>query len=66
MSAIPATPLLSVPEAAKLLTISERKLWDITAPRGPLPVVRIGRAVRYRLTDLDTFIEAKKDKGGAR
>lgn len=53
--------LLSVREAAKMLAISERTLWSITAPRGPLPCVRIGRSVRYDLRDLRAFINSRKE-----
>jgi len=53
--------LLSVREAAKMLAISERTLWSITAPRGPLPCVRIGRSVRYDLRDLQAFINSRKE-----
>jgi len=35
-------------EAARLLSISERSLWSLTSPRGPIPCVRMGaRSVRY-------------------
>jgi len=48
--------LLAVREAAEALGISPRTLWSLTAPRGPLPAVRIRRRVFYRLQDLDNFI----------
>mgnify|MGYP001287929504 CR=1 FL=1 len=48
--------LLTLREAAEALGISERTLWSMTAPRGPVPVVRIGgRAVRYRVEALEQF-----------
>lgn len=51
-------PLLVTPiEAAKLLSVSPRKLWGMTAPRGPLPVVRLGRTVRYSVGDLANALE---------
>jgi len=44
-------------EAARALGISERKLWDLTAPRGPIPCARLGRnIVIYRVADLDTWL----------
>jgi hypothetical protein len=55
--------LLSASEASRTLAISPRTLWAISAPRGPLPVVRIGpagRSVRYHLADLERFIESQK------
>jgi len=58
--------LVTAAEASKQLAISPRTLWAITAPRGPLPVVRLGpsgRAVRYAGSDLLAFIERKKTQG---
>lgn len=55
--------LLTAREAAAALAISTRTLWSLTA-RGDLPAVRIGRAVRYDLVDLRSFVEKQK-KGGA-
>jgi excisionase family DNA binding protein len=48
--------LLTARQAAEHLAISTRTLWSITA-RGELPVVRIGRAVRYRPADLAAYVE---------
>lgn len=39
-------PLLRPRDAARILAISERSLWAMTAPRGPIPAARLGRAVR--------------------
>jgi hypothetical protein len=64
MAAEPMPPLLLTSrEAAKALSICERSLWGLTAPRGPIPAVRINRAVRYDPRDLAAFID--KVKGGA-
>ncbi|HOM19142.1 MAG TPA: hypothetical protein PLQ00_17565 [Thermoguttaceae bacterium] len=50
--------LLPPREAAwKLGGISLRHLWSLTAPRGPVPVVRLGRRVFYRPQDLAAFLE---------
>jgi excisionase family DNA binding protein len=55
-------PLLVVPrEAAKMLAISERSLATWTKA-GLIPVVRIGKSVRYRLAALQEFVE-KTEKG---
>jgi hypothetical protein len=43
--------LLRATEAFELLAISSR-----TLRRLPLPVVKIGRAIRYRLTDIERLI----------
>ena len=57
----PAKLLVSARDAADLLSISERTLWGLTAPRGPIPVVRCGRAVRYSVGDLHVWIDAARE-----
>lgn len=59
----PSTPnssLLTANEAASYLRISTTILFDISAPNGPLPVVRFGTGkkmvLRYRISDIDNFI----------
>ena len=56
--------LLKPLEAANCLGISERQLWQFSAPRGPIPVTRIGNSVRYSLAALNEWIAASQ-KGGA-
>jgi len=56
------TRLLSASDAAKFLAISERTLWTLTHT-GKLPAVKIGRAVRYDLNDLNEFIAKAKNEG---
>jgi len=51
--------LLSTSDAAKYLAVSERTIWNLTHTR-KLPAVRLGRAVRYDLSDLDVFISKAK------
>jgi excisionase family DNA binding protein len=46
-------------EAARALSISERKLWGLTK-EGKVPCVRIGRAVRYLPVDLLSWAEAQR------
>ena len=58
-STIETNRLLSTKDAAKYLCISERKLWDMSNT-GEIPVVRLGRAVRYDINDLDGFIQRAK------
>ena len=58
----PPTPplqLLRPDEAARTLAISPRKLWGL-AKSGEIPVVRIGRAVRYDVLDLRSWAEEQK------
>jgi predicted DNA-binding transcriptional regulator AlpA len=53
--------LVDVREAARLLACSERTLWGLTSPRGPIPSVKIGRrSVRYSVADLQAFVDAQK------
>ncbi|MDP6557949.1 MAG: helix-turn-helix domain-containing protein [Pirellulaceae bacterium] len=55
------TPMLITrEEAARLLTISERKLWELTNAR-QVPCVRIGRAVRFVARDLREWVEDQKE-----
>ena len=51
--------LLKAAEAARILAISPRKLWEMTNC-GEIPCVRLGRAVRYDHRDLVAFIERRK------
>jgi excisionase family DNA binding protein len=51
--------LLKPPEAARALAISERKLWQLTKD-GEIRSVRIGRAVRYDLRDLQDYVDRQK------
>ena len=51
--------LLTAREAAKALAISERTLWTLTN-HGDVPVVRLGRSVRYDPDDLRAFVKRSK------
>jgi excisionase family DNA binding protein len=53
--------LVTPREAAKLLSISERTLYAFTKS-GIVPVVRIGRSVRYSLDDLREWIRDRSEK----
>jgi excisionase family DNA binding protein len=50
--------LLTAANAAKLLSISQRTLWALTQ-QGKVHVIRIGRSVRYSLTELQRWIAAQ-------
>jgi hypothetical protein len=47
---------VSTHQAAQLLSISPRKLFDLTAPRGPIRVVKVGRSNRYAVEELQRFL----------
>ncbi len=54
--------LLDARQAAKSLSISKGTLFNLTAPRGPIPAVKIGARVCYAVTDLERAIEKLKVK----
>lgn len=48
---------LDLREAAASLGISDRTLWALTAPRGPIRAVRVGRrSIRYYIRDLERYL----------
>ena len=54
--------LLSPRDAAKVLGISERKLWGMTfQSEERFPYVRLGRLVRYPLAELEKWISENKE-----
>lgn len=55
-----STGLLPVDEAARYLAVCEKTLYTLTAPRGPIKAVRIGRAIRYSRRALDQFIAERE------
>lgn len=66
MASHPTPPPLALRprEAAKALSISERTLWALTAPRGPIPCVRVGGCVLFRMADLDEWLRHAAEGGG--
>ncbi len=58
--------LLDARQAAKSLSVSKGTLFNLTAPRGPIPAVKIGTRVCYSVTDLERAIETLKVKPKAR
>jgi hypothetical protein len=55
--------LMNRKDAADILGMCERSLWSLTAPRGPIPFLRVGRgnrAIRYDMRDLVAFIDQAK------
>ncbi len=57
--------LLTLLEAAQSLRVSERTLWSMTKPRGPIPAVRLGRSVRYCPNTLRSWIAAQLVTAGS-
>jgi hypothetical protein len=54
--------LLKPREAAAILSISERQLWQYTSPRGPITATRIGNCVRYSRDALQAYIREQERK----
>lgn len=52
--------LMTCKQAAAYLCVCQRKLWELSKS-GRIQTVRIGRAVRYDIGDLDLFIEQMKN-----
>ena len=59
MTNSPYSRLIKCREAAAYLGICERKLWELEK-KGRIPSVRIDRAVRFDIADLDAFIQSAK------
>jgi len=56
----PPSPLFTRREAAAYLGLKPQTLavWAVTGRYG-LPMVRVGRSVRYRVTDLERWLTAR-------
>jgi hypothetical protein len=52
--------LLTRKQAAAARSVSERTLWALTWPRGPIRSVRIGRSVRYAADVLRAWVESQQ------
>jgi excisionase family DNA binding protein len=52
-------------EAARLLGISPRKLWELTN-RGLVPCVRFGRSLRYPMELLREFVREQSTGSGVK
>jgi len=56
------TPILISPkDAARLLSVSPRKLWSMTFEETPgIPHVKFGRLLRYSPSDLQKWVASQK------
>lgn len=61
----PAPLLLSPREAARLLSVSERKLWSLTHVERAIPFIKCGRLTRYAVADLQAWIARQRRQGGS-
>ena len=48
---------VSAKQAAKMIGVCPRHLWSLSAPRGPIPVCRVGGRVVYRVSDLQEYLD---------
>lgn len=53
---MPAVKLLKVPEAAEILALSQKTVWQWIGERR-IGVVRLGRAVRVPLSEIERLME---------
>ena len=51
--------LLRPTEAARILAVSERKLWSMTFEDRLIPYVRCGRLVRYPVDSLKSWVASQ-------
>jgi excisionase family DNA binding protein len=54
--------LLGLNDAGRYLSVSRRHVERLLA-RGELPRVKLGRAVRIAIDDLDRYIETRRSEG---
>lgn len=55
----PMRPLLRPAEAARILGVSRSQIYRLAA-LGEIAHVRVGRSVRFRLEDLERFVERRR------
>lgn len=58
---IPEKLLLTQPEAAAFLGMSERKFWEIVH-EGEIPKLKVGRSVRFDVRDLIAYADRLKEQ----
>lgn len=60
----PDVPVLALrlKHAAKAVGLGERTLWGLLAPRGPIPVVKVGAAVLVPIEGLRAWLAAEAAK----
>jgi len=61
-----AAPLLALrpKDAAKALGIGQRKLWQLSHPRGPIPCIRVGNCVLYPVAALKQWLDDQASLSG--
>lgn len=57
-------PLMTAKEAAEYLALAEQTVRDL-AHKGQLPKVKLGRSLRFRLSDLNEWVEDRRKSAPA-
>lgn len=50
--------LVRVKEAAAMLGVSIRTVYELAAPGGPIPCYRVGRTLSFASADLDAYLQS--------
>lgn len=59
---VDAPPLaLDTIQASRALSVSQRTLWSLTFPRGPIRVKKVGSRVLYPVKELERFLSEEGD-----
>jgi predicted DNA-binding transcriptional regulator AlpA len=68
----PATNiLLTVEQAAQLLSMTKRQVWEMTRARGlarmavPIPLIRINGNIRFKQSSLEAWVDQMEAAGRA-
>ena len=51
--------MITAEEVAKMLGISRGAVYDLAAPKGPIPCVRLSRrCIRFSLADVEAYVQS--------
>jgi excisionase family DNA binding protein len=54
--------LLSVREVAQILSVKPQTIWSWRLQNKFIPAVKVGRCVRFKLSDIEKFIIENQEK----
>ena len=55
-------PLLDIHQLAELLGVSEWTLYEWRNRRQGPPAIKVGRLLRWRLTDVETWLDQRRER----
>jgi excisionase family DNA binding protein len=55
---VPTSERISVADAAEILGVSARHVYDLAAPAGPIPCYRIGGRVVFERAEVEAYFES--------